>query len=70
MGEDFAAMVDTVNGRLIRRLGDGGCLGWFVEMRGSEWQGQYLQLWRKLETLEAAREEAIRLGPLPNAPEA
>jgi hypothetical protein len=57
---------ESVNGRRIHGLGQDGCFGWFLETRGPDWDGSYLQVWRKLETLEDAKAEARRLGPLPN----
>ena len=64
--ESFAETVDKVNGRLIRRMGPGGCYGWHVELRGPAWKDVHLQVWRKLSTLEEARELAGRLGPMPD----
>lgn len=66
MAEPFAEMVDTVNGRRIRRLGPGGCYGWLVERRGIDWENGYMQVWFKFPTFEKAQEEARRLGPLPD----
>jgi hypothetical protein len=62
----FRIDAESVNGRHIQGLGPDGCFGWLVEMRGPEWEGSHLQVWRKLETLEDAQAEARRLGPLPN----
>jgi hypothetical protein len=70
MGEPLIETVEKLNGRSIRRMGPNGCLGWLVEVRGPRFKEQCLQVWRKTETLEAAREEAIRRGPLPDEPEA
>ena len=36
--ESFAETVDKVNGRLIGRMGPGGCYGWHVELRGPAWK--------------------------------
>ena len=54
--ESFAETVDKVNGRLIRRLGLGGCYGWTVEKRGPKFGDRQLQVWIKRETLAAARD--------------
>jgi hypothetical protein len=64
--EPFAETVDKVNGRRIRRLGPQGCYGWFVEKRGMDLENGYWPVWAKFPTLEEAREEATRLGPLPD----
>ena len=60
---------ESVNGRRIFGLGPGGCLGWFVEMRGPDYGDTYLQVWSKFETLEDAQAEARRLGLLPSSQE-
>jgi hypothetical protein len=69
MDEPFAEMVDTLNGRRIQRLGPDGCYGWFVETRGPKFGEKYLSVWHKAETLDAAREDAIRRGPMPEQAE-
>jgi hypothetical protein len=57
--------VDTVNGRLIRWLGWNDEFGWWMlEVRGPHRQGTPLQAWLKFETLNAAREKALLLGPI------
>jgi hypothetical protein len=66
MIEPLAETVDKVNDRVIRRMGPDGCYGWFVEKRGMAWEDGHLQVWCKFLTLEEAREEARRLGPLPD----
>jgi hypothetical protein len=35
-------------------------------LRGPAWKDTHLQVWRKLSTLEEARELAGRLGPMPD----
>jgi hypothetical protein len=58
------ASVEPINGRKFFRIGPNGEGGWFVELRGPDWQDTYLQVWRKFPSFADAQAEAIRLGPM------
>jgi hypothetical protein len=66
--EPLVKSVEKVNGRLIRRVRRPKDTIWLVET-WEDWNGQDAQVWQAFESLEAAREAAIRFGPLPTRPE-
>jgi len=60
----ISCTVEKVNGRRINQIGPDGEFGWTLELRGQLSGGKPLEAWIAFESLQAAREKALALGPI------